>query len=137
MKFAPHIHTKIRCELLNQPKVLDCLFAAVGYLVWGNHGKTELTSVPINFFTRAKGTPLDSRESLVPLEALKIIAIYRLILSDCGIRICGGRPATLRDLNSHIFLAGANGLLIGNYLTTLGRNPVDDLQMIKDMGFEI
>ena len=94
-------------------------------------------SVPINFFTPAKGTPLDTRESLVPLEALKIIAIYRLILSDCGIRICGGRPATLRDLNSHIFLAGANGLLIGNYLTTLGRNPEDDLQMIKDMGFEI
>jgi biotin synthase len=43
----------------------------------------------------------------------------------------------MRDLNSYIFLAGANGLLIGNYLTTVGRNPEDDLQMIKDMGFEI
>ncbi|MBI5057811.1 MAG: biotin synthase BioB [Nitrospirae bacterium] len=94
-------------------------------------------SVPVNFFTPVSGTPLSNREQLDPLEALKIIAIYRLILPDRGIRVCGGRPATLRDLNSHIFLAGADGLLIGNYLTTTGRNPADDLQMIKDMGFEI
>ncbi|MBI4849946.1 MAG: biotin synthase BioB [Nitrospirae bacterium] len=94
-------------------------------------------SVPVNFFTPVSGTSLSNRELLDPLEALKIIAIYRLILPDKGIRVCGGRPATLRDLNSFIFLAGADGLLIGNYLTTTGRNPADDLQMIKDMGFKI
>ena len=68
------------------------------------------------------------------MEALKIISIYRLILPESEIRICGGRPNTLRDLNSYIFMAGADGLLIGNYLTTSGRNPEDDLQMIKDTG---
>ncbi|RJR18992.1 MAG: biotin synthase BioB [Nitrospiraceae bacterium] len=94
-------------------------------------------SVPVNFFTPVKGTPLDKREMLTPLEALKIIAIYRLVLPECEIRVCGGRPLTLRDLNSHIFTAGADGLLIGNYLTTQGRNPKDDLQMIRDMGLEI
>jgi len=94
-------------------------------------------SVPINFFTHVTGTPLESRETLHPLEALKIIAIYRLVLPDRQIRVCGGRPATLRDLNSYIFLAGADGLLAGNYLTTQGRHIGDDLQMIKDLGLEI
>lgn len=93
-------------------------------------------SVPINFFTPVNGTPLGDRELLDPLEALKIISIYRFILPDSEIRICGGRPTTMRDLQSYIFLAGANGLLIGNYLTTPGRNPEDDLRMIKDMGLE-
>jgi biotin synthase len=97
----------------------------------------KIDSVPVNFLTPIHGTPLESRETLNPLEALKLIAIYRLILPDCEIRICGGRPNTLRDLNAFIFTAGADGLLIGNYLTTQGRNPDDDLQMIKDLGLEI
>jgi biotin synthase len=94
-------------------------------------------SVPVNFFTPVHGTPLGNSETLDPLEALKIIAIYRLILPECEIRVCGGRPQTLRDLGSHIFLAGASGLLTGNYLTTTGRNTADDLQMIRDMGLDI
>jgi len=96
----------------------------------------EVDSVPINFFTPISGTPLANRELLHPLEALKIISIYRLILPDREIRVCGGRPATLRDMNSYIFFAGADGLLVGNYLTTSGRDPGDDLQMIRDMGLE-
>ncbi|MEK7271598.1 MAG: biotin synthase BioB, partial [Nitrospirota bacterium] len=91
----------------------------------------RVNSVPINFITPVYGTPLGDTELLNPMEALKIISIYRLILPESEIRICGGRPNTLRDLNSYIFMAGADGLLIGNYLTTSGRNPEDDLQMIK------
>jgi biotin synthase len=58
-------------------------------------------------------------------------------MPDTGIRVCGGRPAALRSLNAFIFTAGADGLLLGNYLTTPGRSPDDDLQMIKDMGLVI
>jgi biotin synthase len=95
-------------------------------------------SVPVNFFTPISGTPLAEKRGLLePLEALKIIAIYRLIMPDREIRICGGRPVTLRDLNSYIFMAGADGLLIGNYLTTHGREPSEDIQMIQDIGLEI
>ncbi len=94
-------------------------------------------SVPVNFFTPIKGTPLEDRNLLNPREALKIIAIYRLILPQSEIRVCGGRPATLRELHPYILLAGADGLLIGNYLTTPGRDPVQDLQMIKDTGLEV
>ncbi len=94
-------------------------------------------SVPINFLTPIHGTPLGNRKMLNPVEALKIVAIYRLILPESEIRICGGRPTTLRDLQAYIFMAGANGLLIGNYLTTSGRNPEDDLKMIQDLELEI
>ncbi len=95
-------------------------------------------SVPINFFTPIAGTPLAEKMGLLePIEALKIIAIYRLIMPDREIRVCGGRPSTLRDLNSYVFIAGADGLLIGNYLTTPGREPSEDIQMIKDLGLEI
>lgn len=94
-------------------------------------------SVPINFFTPVRGTPLGENELLDPLEALKIIAIYRLILPESEIRVCGGRDLTLKDKNSFIFSAGADGLLLGNYLTTNGRKPEEDLQMIKDMGLTI
>ncbi|MDP2268770.1 MAG: biotin synthase BioB, partial [Deltaproteobacteria bacterium] len=51
------------------------------------------------------------------------------------ITICGGREVTLRDLQSWIFAAGANGMLVGNYLTTQGRDIKADMDMIKDLGF--
>jgi biotin synthase len=94
-------------------------------------------SVPLNFLTPVTGTPLENKGILNPIEALKIIAIYRLILPLSEIRVCGGREITLRDLNTMIFTAGADGLLVGNYLTTSGRAPDKDLQMIKDMDLEI
>lgn len=93
-----------------------------------------IDSVPINFLSPVSGTSLGNMEMLDPVEALKIIAIYRLIFPGREIRICGGRHAALRNLNSYIFLAGADGFLIGNYLTTPGRDPKDDIQMIKDLG---
>jgi biotin synthase len=94
-------------------------------------------SVPINLFTPINGTPLSDRGLLNPMEALKIIAIYRLVLPECEIRVCGGRPATLKEKVSQIFFAGADGMLLGNYLTTSGRDPEDDLQMIQEMGLSI
>lgn len=92
-------------------------------------------SVPINFLAPIKGTRLSRQKPLEPLEALKIISLYRFILPDKQIRVCGGRLQTLGELNAFIFLAGASGLLIGNYLTTLGRGYKDDITLIKKLGF--
>ncbi|MDO8282895.1 MAG: biotin synthase BioB [Thermodesulfovibrionia bacterium] len=97
----------------------------------------DVDCVPINFLTPVSGTPLGDINPMTPAEALKIIAIYRLILPDRSIRVCGGRDKTLKDLQSFIFTAGADGLLLGNYLTTSGRNPDDDIRMIKDLGLKI
>lgn len=91
-------------------------------------------SVPINFLNPRPGTPLQDAKNLTPVECLKIIALGRLMLPKTGIVVCGGRQTNLRDLQPLIFAAGANGMMIGNYLTTPGRAPEDDLQMIRDLG---
>lgn len=90
--------------------------------------------VPINFLNRIDGTPLHGRcEDLSPMEALKIIAVYRFLLPDRELKVAGGREKILRDLQSWIFMAGASSFLIGNYLTTYGRSPEHDHQMLSDL----
>jgi len=91
--------------------------------------------VPINFLTAIQGTPLyGKQEKLEPMQALKIIAIYRFILPDRELKIAGGREKILGDLQSWIFFAGGSSFLIGNYLTTFGRTPQQDHQMLSDLG---
>ena len=91
--------------------------------------------VPINFLNAIQGTPLyHTTTPLTPIEALKIIAIYRFVLPDRELKVAGGREKILRDLQSWMFFAGANSFLIGNYLTSFGRSPKDDHQMLQDLG---
>ena len=71
------------------------------------------------------------------LEAVKTIALFRLVLPDAVIRPAGGREVILRDLQALGMLAGANALIVGNYLTTLGRAPEDDLRMLADLGMPV
>ena len=88
--------------------------------------------IPINFLNPIAGTKMEKRPLLSPFEALKCIALFRFINTDKDILICGGREVTLRDYQSWIMLAGANGFMIGNYLTTQGRNIKMDMDMIQD-----
>jgi biotin synthase len=94
----------------------------------------DVDSIPINFLNPIPGTRMEERTLLSPMDALKSIALFRFINPRKDITICGGREVTLRDLQSWIFAAGANGLLIGNYLTTQGRDCKADMDMIKDLG---
>jgi biotin synthase len=96
-----------------------------------------IDSVPVNFLMPIPGTPLENANFMTPFEALKSIALLRHILPEKEIRVCGGRLTTLRDLHPMIFMAGANGLLMGDYLTTNGRDFADDLRMIEDLGMRL
>jgi biotin synthase len=93
--------------------------------------------IPFNILNPRPGTPLEHSESIPPMEIIKTISLFRLVLPKGTIKIAGGREANLRDLQSLALLAGANGLIVGNYLTTPGRNAEDDLTMIRDVGFQI
>ncbi|MFA5517233.1 MAG: biotin synthase BioB, partial [Desulfuromonadales bacterium] len=77
-------------------------------------------------------TPLAQQNDLTPLDCLRIIALFRYLLPTKSISVCGGREANLRDFQSWIFMAGASGAMVGNYLTTSGRDRRMDLQMFKD-----
>jgi biotin synthase len=92
--------------------------------------KLNVSRIPINFLNPIPGTRLENMPLLSPFEALKSIALMRFIHSQADITICGGREPTLKDFQSWVFMAGANGLMIGNYLTTKGRNLQMDLDMI-------
>lgn len=97
----------------------------------------DVDVVPLNFLHPISGTPLENHIPLTPMEALKIISVFRFVLPDKEIKIAGGRERNLRDLQSWMFYAGANSTMIGNYLTTTGRKVEDDFQMIKDLGLEL
>ncbi|MFZ5452742.1 MAG: biotin synthase BioB [Thermodesulfobacteriota bacterium] len=94
-------------------------------------------AIPLNFLHPLPGTGLARRPLLPPLEALQIIVAFRLQLPDRSLIICGGRQATLRSLAPLIFAAGANCLMTGDYLTTKGRLPEEDRQMLTDLGLEL
>jgi len=68
---------------------------------------------------------------------LKIIALFRFVLPTKDLKTCGGREKSLRDLQSWMFYAGASGTMIGSYLTTSGRPPREDFQMIEDLGLSL
>ena len=97
----------------------------------------DVNSIPVNFLIPVKGTSLGDMDMLYPFEALKIISLYRFLLPGKEIRICGGRMQVLGEFNSMVFIAGADSLLTGNYLTTTGRTFKDDLKLIRDYGLKV
>jgi biotin synthase len=89
--------------------------------------------VPLNFLNPRPGTPLQIRKLVEPLEAIRWIALFRLALPDVILRYAGGREVTLRELQAMGMTSGINALIVGNYLTTLGRSPEQDIQMLEDL----
>jgi biotin synthase len=96
----------------------------------------DVESVPINFLVPIQGTALGDKGLLHPFDALKIISLYRYILPEKEVRICGGRLQVLGEFHSLVFAAGADGMITGNYLTTIGRIPDDDLKLVAKYGFD-
>jgi biotin synthase len=97
----------------------------------------EPAEVPLNFLNPRPGTPLQIRKPVQPLEAIRWIALFRLALPSVILRYAGGREVTLRELQAMGLTAGINALIVGNYLTTLGRSPDEDLQMLADLRMPI
>ena len=89
--------------------------------------------VCMNFFIPVAGTRLAEQIPLRPLEILKLIAVFRLMLPDRDINVCAGREMHLGDLQGMIFFAGANVTMMGNYLTQAGRHACEDLKLLRDL----
>ena len=95
------------------------------------------TSVPINLLNPRPGTKFGERELMDPWEAVKWIAIFRLILPEALFRVCGGRVENLGELQSLAVKAGLNGVMMGNFLTTLGAEPEQDRAMFSELGLNV
>src|SRR5579859_3568102 len=95
------------------------------------------TSVPINLLNPRPGTKFGDRELMDPWEVVKWIAIFRLILPDALFRLCGGRTENLGELQQAAVKAGLNGVMMGNFLTTLGNSPEEDRAMFEELGLNV
>jgi biotin synthase len=93
--------------------------------------------VPVNFLNPRPGTPMAGRRLVEPLEAIRWIALFRLALPGVILRYAGGREVTLRQLQALGLTSGINALIVGNYLTTLGRSPQEDLDLLADLGMPV
>lgn len=101
-------------------------------------GELEPDEVPLNFLNPRPGTPFADRPLVGGAEALKTIAAFRLALPRTILRYAGGRELTLGDLGTRDgMLGGINAIIVGNYLTTLGREPERDLELLADLKMPI
>lgn len=94
----------------------------------------DVNAIPVNFLTPIPGTPLGSVPRLRPGEALRIIAILRLMHPERDIIVCGGRAAVLGAWQSWMFAAGANAMMTGRYLTTAGNAFAEDHALLRELG---
>jgi biotin synthase len=97
----------------------------------------EPDEVPLNFLNPRPGTPFGDLPVMPADDALKAIAVFRLALPRTVLRYAGGREITLGELTRDGMLGGINAVIVGNYLTTLGRPATDDLQMLADLSMPV
>src|SRR5919201_1423866 len=99
--------------------------------------EVDPTSVPINLLNPRPGTKFGDRDYMDPWEAVKWVAIFRLILPDALFRLCGGRVENLDQLQPLAVKAGLNGVMMGNFLTTLGVDPGEDRATFEELGLNV
>ncbi|MFA5104572.1 MAG: biotin synthase BioB [Candidatus Margulisiibacteriota bacterium] len=93
----------------------------------------DVDSIPINILNPIKGTPLQGADNISVEDAMKTIAIFRIILPGKVIKVAAGRETKFKGHQQDIFRAGANGMLIGGYLTTKGRPVEEDRALVEEM----
>ncbi len=93
----------------------------------------DVDSVPLNVLVPIKGTPFENVTPLSCEETIRTIAIFRIILQDKVIKIAAGRESILKDFQAMAFMAGANGMLIGGYLTIRGREVAEDRKLVEEV----
>jgi len=97
----------------------------------------EPDEVPLNFLNPRPGTPFGDCTPTSAVDALRAVATFRLVMPRTILRFAGGREITLGDLAERGVRGGINAMIVGNYLTTLGRPAVEDLTMLKELKMPI
>jgi biotin synthase len=97
----------------------------------------EPDEVPLNFLNPRPGTPFGDQEPMTAVDALRAVATFRLVMPRTVLRFAGGREITLGDLAERGVRGGVNAVIVGNYLTTLGRPADEDLAMLADLKMPI
>ena len=96
-----------------------------------------IRNIPINFLYPHPGTPMAQQPVMSPEEALRIIALFRHLIPDATLRICGGRVSVLKERQYDMFAAGANAFMTGNYLTIPGAGIEADMAKLAELGLRL
>jgi biotin synthase len=147
-RFYPHVvstHSfEERIETINSAKQLGLEICSGGIIGMGEAWRDridmaytlrelDVDSVPLNTLIPIEGTPLESAAPLSVDDAVRAICIFRIILKDKSIKIAAGREATFKDSQLKAFIAGANGMLIGGYLTVKGAGLDADYALVEEI----
>lgn len=97
----------------------------------------EVDCVPVNFLNPRPGTPLAGLKAITAAECLAALAVYRLMMPAAHVFVMGGREVNLGGLQDRIFDAGADGTMIGNYLTSAGTQPAEVVEMVRRQGLAV
>jgi len=97
----------------------------------------DVDCVPVNFLNPRPGTPMASASAITPGECLAAVAVFRLMMPSAHIFVMGGREVNLGSCQDRIFDAGADGTMVGNYLTSAGTQPAEVVDMIHRHGLVV
>ena len=98
--------------------------------------KLGVSSVPINMLNPIPGTPYENNPRLTEEEMCRIVAIFRFILPNAYLRLAGGR-GLMKDQGKKCFQSGANAAITGDMLTTSGITIQRDMELIKELGYQV
>jgi len=93
----------------------------------------DVDSVPINILVPIKGTSMESQEMMSAFDVIRTIALFRIMLRDKVVKVAAGRESALKDFGALMYMAGANGMMIGGYLTIAGRSVREDLALVEEI----
>jgi len=97
----------------------------------------DVDCIPVNFLNPRPGTPMAHVKAITAEECLAAVAVFRLMMPTAHIFVMGGREVNLGDRQDLIFRAGANGTMVGNYLTSAGKTPAEVIEMIEGQGMAV
>lgn len=95
--------------------------------------KLEVDAVPLNILVPLKGTAFENMSAVPCVDIIKTFCLFRMIIRDKVIKIAAGRETVLKDFQALGFMAGANGMLIGGYLTVRGREHCEDSKLVEEV----
>jgi biotin synthase len=93
----------------------------------------EVDAIPLNVLMPLKGTPLEKMEPISPFDVIRTIALFRIANKNRTIKVAAGRESVLKDYGALIYMAGANGMMIGGYLTVGGRPVTEDQVLVREV----
>ncbi|MBU0570634.1 MAG: biotin synthase BioB [Candidatus Omnitrophica bacterium] len=93
----------------------------------------DVDAVPLNVLIPVRGTPMEGTGMMAPFDVIRTIALFRIVMEGKDVKVAAGREIVLKDFGALMYMAGANGMMVGGYLTVAGRTIAEDLALAEEV----